>query len=597
MDTRFSKDLIRAKSFLITLPIVLIGIISLYSIYLYISFDPSSIDFGTNTSKIYDKNNTYLWELSKDNSVRNTKIDLKDIPESCIQGMVAIEDKNFWSHIGVDLNGLVRLGISILTGGSAGGGSTIPQQVVKNADQKINNRSPLDKFSEAIRSIKLSQYYSKNEVLSYYMNNIFFGNLNYGIESASQDYFGKKAKDLTLSECSYIVGVPQWPGVLNPYASIERGKERQALVLDAMINENYISDEQAELAATEELDFNFTATEVRAPHYIQFVKDNLKNAVFLNQNLQNFTNLSPNESYEIHTPYDYNLHRSLLTPLKDYIKAFNSYNVNNASIVILNSNNEIEVMIGSIDFFDDTIDGKFNSSLGSRQPGTAIIPIIYAYYLNGEGSIVNALDNVDLNLPVTRANGVESVFLKASGPNPVVMSDAITSNLVNPSVDLLNERIGIRNLETELAKFQVDRSLKLAEGRCNEISMLEGCELSLLDLTFMYSILKNKGDIYPIKLVNNVILNNESIAFEFEDQNSTNSLHAGIKQVSEVITKDGITFVNGDVVNKKDMFSVGFNNNYTVGIWAGNTKGLEINSVGSQDVSQKLLEYVFSLLN
>jgi membrane peptidoglycan carboxypeptidase len=593
MDNRFSRDLLRIKSLLVMLPSIFLAFISIYSIFLYITFDAKNLDFGTNTSKIYDRNGTYLWELSKDNAVKNTKISINDVPLQCVEAIVAVEDKNFWVNIGVDFNGLARLGISLVTRGSAGGGSTISQQIIKVASQNFTNRNPIDKLTEIVSAVALTKQYTKEEILELYVNNVFFGNLNYGIESASQDYFGKPAKEMTLSECAYMMGLPQNPGIFNPYANVDLGISRRKTVLDAMLKESYINEAQYTEAINTELNFALTDTEVRAPHYIQFIQDNLKNAIFINPNIQNFTNISPNEeSYKITTFYDYELHKKVLDLSNSFVKANLGKNVNNAAIVILDNNNEVVNMTGSIDFFDDSIDGKFNSSLGSRQPGSALIPFIYSLQLQEGGDLSEKYNSSDLALKVTRSTGVEDLTIQGDGPLEMALRDAIISSSKIPAIRIVNS-YGPAELENSLAKFEVQSPGK--KGRCNEIPILEGCEITLLDLTYLYSNFKNKGFAKPIQLIKDITLADESIQFSFTAEESNENLN--IKAVSDLIkSNDQITLINGDVVNNKDTFSVGYSERYTVGVWVGNTKGDPLVGASSENLTKPLLNEIFKLL-
>src|SRR5690606_29024179 len=172
--TDYKKRLLKIKSLLVTIPVLCLALISVYLTFKFISFDPSKIEFVTTSSKIYDRNGEFLWGISKDNAVKNTPVKLETVPSYCIDAVVAVKDKTFWENIGVDINGMGRLLISIFTNGSSGGGSTISQQVIKNYTQNIYSRDPLDKVHEILYAIRLNSYYSKEEILEMYLNNIYF---------------------------------------------------------------------------------------------------------------------------------------------------------------------------------------------------------------------------------------------------------------------------------------------------------------------------------------------------------------------------------------------------------------------------------------
>ncbi len=408
--------------------IIFILFFTSYVIANYVYFDPSKIRFETSSVKIFDENNTLLWEISKDNAVKNTPVTISDVPLDCKNALIAIEDRTFKSNIGLDFKGLGRLTISFFSNGSLGGGSTISQQVIKNYYNNIYNRSAVDKLKEIIYAVKLNSYYSKDQILEMYLNNVYFGDLNYGLGSASENYFGKKVQDLNLSECAYLAGIPQWPGVYSPNGNLEKGKKRQAQVLQAMLEEKYITYQESIDAYSQNLEFNLQPIEVRAPHFIQFVQDTL--------NSSSGNNTSDNS---LSTTYNYKMHSDILSLIQNNIKIANLTKLNNGAVVIFNKN-ELKVMIGSQNYFDDSINGKFNSALGLRQPGSSLGPLFKYFQLEVKGSN-NELSDLDIY-----TNFEE--YLRALTTVPA-------SNL------------------------------------CNENLLNEGCEVSIYDLSKIYHLFLN----------------------------------------------------------------------------------------------------------
>jgi len=175
MSNNINKYLLKVKSLLILIPLVFITVVGLYALVRYIAFEPKSIEFANSSIKVYDKNSTLLWEVSKDNSVKTTPIKIRNVPANCVNGIVAVEDRYFWNNVGIDLNGLGRLGISVFTGDYAGGGSTITQQLIKVANERIYSRNPVDKLNEIVSALKLNMTLSKSDILEMYLNNVFFG--------------------------------------------------------------------------------------------------------------------------------------------------------------------------------------------------------------------------------------------------------------------------------------------------------------------------------------------------------------------------------------------------------------------------------------
>lgn len=577
--TDYKKRLLKIKSLLVTIPVLCLALISVYLTFKFISFDPSKIEFVTTSSKIYDRNGEFLWGISKDNAVKNTPVKLETVPSYCIDAVVAVEDKTFWENIGVDINGMGRLLISIFTNGSSGGGSTISQQVIKNYTQNIYSRDPLDKVHEILYAIRLNSYYSKEEILEMYLNNIYFGNLNYGIESASLDYFGKSSKDLNLSECSYLMGIPQWPGVYNPHGDASKGIERQKTVLAAMQRDGYITSDELKESQNYELKFNITPIEVRAPHFVQFVHDQIAKE----QGEEIYKSLN------INTTYNYSLHKEVLQYLKSTVESHKDHNVNNSSVVILNKDNEIEVMIGSVNFFNDDIDGKFNSAMGLRQPGTSIIPIFFKFALDSGKTFDTSYGNFPFEVTVQREDKTENILIKNFKDIPgdeLRLRDALNSIAVIPSVNLTIDVASSNSLENIVAELDRYRYFVPRQelNTCNNILIIEGCEISLLDLTRAYAL---------------NFVSREEVRYLKEDIFDV-TVSDVYNENSEIIRNELKTFQKaewiryfGDTINDKDIFAFAFNENYTIGIWMGNTKGEEMNNISSEvldPVLDKIIE-------
>lgn len=196
---------------------------------LYISFDPQ----GVNVDNIINH-----WR-SQD-KVNHEFIPGSEIPLFCKQAFIAIEDKNYYSHIGVDASGLWRGFRGAITGEELGG-STIPQQLVKNYQAQIFNRTLGQKFVETIFAVRLNSYFPKDYILETYLNVIYLGNYNYGIAAAARDYFNKSVQNLSVEECAYLAGMTQSPEVYKPSSSNEAGLARQQLVLKLMKNQGYLN--------------------------------------------------------------------------------------------------------------------------------------------------------------------------------------------------------------------------------------------------------------------------------------------------------------------------------------------------------------------
>jgi len=498
-----------------------------YVLYTYIFFEPNQIKFATSSIKIYDKNETFLREISQDNAVRNTPVDINQVPEACKNALISIEDKTYYSNIGIDSNGLGRLMISFLTRGSLGGGSTISQQVIKNYFNNIYNRNPLDKLREMIFAVKLNQFYSKDKILEMYLNNVYFGDFNYGIGSAAKNYFGKEVSELNLSECAYLAGIPQWPGVYNPHGNLLKGKNRQTQVLEAMARDGLISEVTKSYLIDSKLNFKLTQLEVRAPHYIEYLQNNY-----------DFYNGNYLPSAEFHTTYNYETHKAVLKILKIDISKFNIDKLNNAAVVMFNKN-KLELMIGSQDFFNDEINGKFNSALGLRQPGNGLTPLFKNYLVD----------------------------------NGIVHNNFLQNDLADKYST---------SFEIYLRKLTNDNQKELCDTRF----LSEGCEISIFDLSRVYHKLLN-GYQY-VSDIKSEITEIEQLDKDIELSNFFLDASISYSDYKILLTTTS---------NLKDTFAIATNGEYTIGVWLGNTEGEEVFGLTPENTSQILMEDIIDYIN
>ncbi len=321
------------------------------------------------STQIFDRNGVLLYEIyANENRI---PIKLAELPPYVYQASISIEDKNFYRHWGFDVFAIVRAAYSTLAGHRLEGGSTITQQLVKNA-LLTNERSLVRKLKEALLSILTEIMYSKNDILEMYLNYISYGGTSVGIESASKSYFDKHAKDLTLAEAALIAGLPQAPSRYSPFGSSpEQAKARQKDVLRRMYEDGYITKLQQEQAEAEVLKFALSRTDIKAPHFVFYVRDLL---------YQEFgEDRVEKGGLRVTTSLDLQLQEAAQASLSAEVTALARANVSNgASLIIKPDTGEILSMIGSRDYFDTEHDGQVNVTLRKRQPGSSIKPLVYA---------------------------------------------------------------------------------------------------------------------------------------------------------------------------------------------------------------------------
>ena len=323
------------------------------------------------STKLFDRNGKLIYEIFLDK--RRTPIGLSDVPEYVKTSTIAIEDKDFYKHIGFSTTGIVRAAYNTVFKQKLQGGSTLTQQLVKNV-LLSPERTVRRKIREFILTLVVEAIYSKDTILEMYLNQIPYGSTAYGVEAASELYFGKSVRDLTLAEATLLAGLPQAPTRYSPFgAHPENAKGRQEVVLARMVEDGYITQEDADKAKGEELKYAEVEAP-KAPHFALWVKEELAEkygeAVVEQGGLR------------VHTTLDLDLQDFAQQAVATEVAKLKGNKVGNGAAVVTRPvSGEILAMVGSKDYFAEDEDGKVNVILAKRQPGSSIKPLNYALAL------------------------------------------------------------------------------------------------------------------------------------------------------------------------------------------------------------------------
>ncbi len=566
------------------------------------SIDQLHAGLALPSTRIYDRNGVLLYEILADSqtSGRNTAIPLDTIPLECQQAVISTEDANFYSHPGVDVVGIARAFVINLTGGEViAGGSTITQQVARNLlldPEQRAERSLRRKLREAVLAIELQNAYSKADVLALYLNQSYFGNLAYGIEAAAQAYFGKSAPDLSLGECALLAGLLQAPAAYDPLTNLDAARDRQAEVLDLMAQNNYITTAQADAAKRDQLQFAASPFPIEAPHFVMAVIKQLE---------RDYPEQLYNDGLDVVTTVDLDWQRQAQTIAQQQLNAINHptdpskvpANATDAALVAMDPyTGQVLTMLGSPDYFDESIDGAVNAALALRQPGSALKPFTYAAAMN--------LDRPDPFTAATMLLDVKTPFvtrkLESYTPanfgqvehGPVLVREALASSFNIPAVITL-DHIGIDALVTLAANAGLT---SLASNTRVDLAItLGGGEVRLLDMAQAYSIFPNGGyrvqptfilkvtdrkssqvinqfDQIPLGSAPQVIkLIDSRIAYIISDILSDNQarirsfgLNSALNIGRPAAAKTGTT------TDFRDNWVMGYTPNLVVGVWVGN---------------------------
>jgi len=338
------------------------------------------------STKIYDRNGVLLYVKHTSEGIR-TVVPLSAVSPHLVQATISLEDRTFYTHHGIDFRRVIGAALADITHQRvAQGGSTITQQLVK-ATLLTNERSVERKIKEAVLALDIERRYSKSEILTLYLNEIYYGHQAYGAEAAAQTYFAKPAKDLDVAEAALLAGIPNAPSEFDPFDpdTSEAAKDRQIIVLRAMLRDRHISQAEYDAAVTEKLIFkNGTLQQnVTAPWFVDYVLQLLDRQygpeVVAAGGLQVTTTLDSRVQKIAETAVANNVNRSDLR----------ARNVNNGAAEVIDpASGQVLAMVGSANYYDRGIGGEFNviTSRPGRQPGSSFKIYVYATaFSNGYG--------------------------------------------------------------------------------------------------------------------------------------------------------------------------------------------------------------------
>ncbi len=446
------------------------------------------------TTKIYDRTGqVLLMEVIDPRRGDRTLLPLEQIPEHFRQATIALEDKTFYSNLGIDPVGIVRAFVQNLQGGGVQGGSSITVQLVKNIlipEEERYIKSYPRKIKEAILAMEISRLYSKDQILEWYLNTNYYGNWAIGVEAAAQVYFGKHAPELSLAECAMLAPIVQYPG-MNPIDNPEEAKKRQKIALTRMAEEGYISQAEADIANAEELDIHGSAAkryDIIAPHFSVYVRKQLEDRFG--------TNLLYRGGLKVYTTVDLDITRIAEEEARNQVARLQEEkkDVSNAAVVVIRARTgEILAMVGSIDYWNEEIDGNVNVAVAPRQPGSSFKPFSYVTAFHQGHTSAELVMDVHTcfddypNPPYCP----EDYDRKYHGPQSFRTALARSYNI--PAVKVL-DMVGVGNVIRTAHAMGIN-TLNQDLDYYGLSLTLGGGEVWLLDLTYAYGVLANGGTI------------------------------------------------------------------------------------------------------
>lgn len=573
----------------------LVGLILFGFLYvLWVSRDlptPGKLANGNikDSTRILDKNGKLLYSFYKDYNRIYVKLD--QIPQDLRNATIATEDKDFYRNKGFSLTGMFR-GIILdpLLRRRATGGSTITQQLVKIA-LLTSERSVTRKLKELILAVQVDSRYSKDQILEMYLNNIPYGGTSVGIEAASNLYFNKHAKDLTLAESAFLGGLPQLPSYYSPFANKDKNYlGRSKDVLKRMKDEGYISQKQSDEAYKQIENFTFKEhkTEaIKAPHFVMWVRQQLVD--MFGENYVNNGNLT------IKTTLDSDIQDDAEGIVTKEFEGFKNYKVQNAAVMVLDvKTGGILAMLGSRDYFNDDIDGQFNAATALRQPGSSLKPIMYAVALEKGYTPSTLIMDVKTDFPVNDGSGNNTSYTPVNYDGkfrgPVQLRFALGNSLNIPAVKML-ARVGIKPVMQKGYEMGIANWEPTSDHLKNVgLSLvLGGREASLVQITSAYSVFARGGqkkETYGIEEVDDT---HGKVLYKHQDKGQQRVLEDSVAFLISHILLDNnarteafgpnswlnvsgrtVSVKTGTTDQKRDNWTIGYTPSYAVGVWVGN---------------------------
>ncbi|MDJ0753864.1 MAG: transglycosylase domain-containing protein [Ardenticatenaceae bacterium] len=545
------------------------------------------------TPRFFDRNGNLLLELQT--AEKRRALAYTEMPQTIIDATIAVEDDTFWENWGFDP---AAIGAAVLynvqqEGGRPVGASTITQQLVRHIVFTFEERAATSyerKFREIFLAFILTQERSKEEILTLYLNEIYYGNRAYGIEAAAQTYFGKSATDLNLGEAAYLAGLPQAPAVWDPYTNNAGAKERQEFIIDLMVGDGTITPLDADVAKATPLyiqpllgDSAAGDGPLLAPHFVLYVQKELERRY------------GPDAIYrggwQITTSLDLGFQELAETAARQRIAEWGpNHNVSNAAVVVLKpGSNEVLAMVGSLDYFNEAIDGQVNMALAPRQPGSSFKPFTFLAAMERGWSTADVIWDVPIELEVGYNDKMVPVNYDRRYHGPVLLRDALANSYNIPPLQLARD-VGLPHVINTARKMGVT-SLVETPGHYGLSLTLGSGEIPLLEMTHAYATLASGGGYNPLSPVIKITDSRGNLVFD----NTRNQLppnkviNEGMAYIITDILDDDQARIpamgvgntlqlafpaavkTGTTNDFRDNLTIGYTPGVVVGVWLGNS--------------------------
>ncbi len=571
----------------------------------------NAVQNASESARILDMNGRVLYQVNDPNLGARIKVPLNQVSPFMIAATVRTEDQRFYTNPGFDPIGIVRAVLQNLTaGGTVSGASSITQQLTRALvldPGAAQDRSSGRKITEIIVSSEIARRYTKSQILEFYFNTTYYGNLAYGVESAAQTYFGKSAKDLNLAESAFLAGLVQSPATYDPVLHREAAIARMKDILGLMsslgclqmehapynttplcITQADINQASVQIAQVQARKFSAPTNTAIYPHFVNYVEQQLeaqfgKDAVY-------------GSGFTVYTTIDPKIQDLADQAVKQQIAALAGRNVTNGAVLAVRpSDGAIVAMVGSADFNNKEW-GQFNVTLAPRQPGSSIKPFIYLAALERDA-------NNNYWTPSTILWDVPSCFGSTQNPycptnydhqshGPQSVRFALANSYNIPAVKTL-QYVGIERFKQMADRVGLTFPLSTPD-QAGLASALGGVEVPMIDLVRAYTVLANNGqkiDFFAISKVTRKSGDQDQVIFEAKDHPTQQVVEPGLAYLVTSILSDNqarlpafgagnqlqlrdgrpAAVKTGTTNDSKDNWTIGYTPQLVVGVWVGNS--------------------------
>ena len=545
-------------------------------------------------SYIYDRHGTLLATITNPDEGLRIVLTSDEIPPVVKQATVAAEDRFFYTHPGYDMRAISRAFVQNQQAGEVvSGGSTITQQLVKNiclTSEQTYER----KLREINLAARLTAEFSRDSILTFYLNKVYYGSQAYGIEAAAIVFFGKNAQELTLAEVAMLAGLTASPSRDNPYTNADRAKARQRYVLEQMVVAGYIT--QSELEEVYDKPLKYARLEetpadaeveappenlTLAPHFVQYVREELAAQYGAERVRQG--------GLHVYTTLDLNLQTLAEEIARQHIATLEGFNVSNAAVVaILPKSGEILTMVGSLDFHNEDIDGQVNVALAPRQPGSSLKPLFYAAAFAKGWTPATTIWDIPTNIEIEGEPDYTPRNFTGQFRGPVTVRHALANSFNVAAVRMVT----FLGLDTAIDTMQnLGMTTFEDRSRFGPSIVLGGGEVKLLDLTNAYSVLARGGTYIPVSAIRRVVDARGNVLQRFELPTVEEIFDPRIAYQITSIISDSKTRAaefgpytllelsrpaaakTGTTDDNRDGWTIGFTPQLVTGVWVGNSDG------------------------